>query len=407
MELTHSPQLNDLIKVFQSYLDGHADVREVLSGLSEFQKQRRALKIFFSSFIEFETKGFSDSAYVSRIQSLLEEIKKDLSGMESALKRKDKDRAKDALQAATATAEKLYVVLEKLKQEEDTAPRSSKIPMIHQIVRLGKAVSAGTFPREKFGQVIEKSLAYHDAYYQKFKEAIALRSEPYGPRTDAIRKDLKVIGSLLRQLKDEVARGAPAEKTLSALAASGDALQQSEEQMAASSELGRRIACVKCGELNPAGSRYCAKCNAVMPKETEEQRALVDVTLVDGGVHANAALVLTSTTEELKRNVERFLKTAEGKPALTKYLDGLKGKAKAAAAAFAALPVPIEIRDEDARESFQELRGEVLKQFSEFQNGIGRILAGIEEKQPDTVRTALGKAIECGSMLAQMQMLLG
>lgn len=398
-ELTGSPQLNELIRTAQGYLEGHVDghtLKDVLTATERFLLQMQAI---FQQQARFREKT---PLFLEEAPRILEHFRALGTGMaEIAGFFKTEDiyqmmRGLDRVKAAFAA---LVASLDALKAEEDAQPVYSRSPYLNLLMRLAAGVRRGTLAPDALRDALAEMLAHHRGFAAGVDRMARGGREAalYQEKRGEIQACLGEIEAGLAEAQRLLGRGEldPMTAALQHACDATERLTDIQDEFTRAEEAARLRPCFRCGTANVLQNRHCAKCGGMLPPMPiqEEDSASFDVR-VDDTIRATGH-VQTELTQRLGNAVHDVKMRRIDTAAFARELDAVATRVAQGRREFECLAVPGNLAEEE-REAVEQTREAMRVGIQEMEEGLALLRTYVVDGNPAHLELGLEAAL-CGA----------
>ena len=394
MELTASPQINELIRTANRFTEGLVDavtLREAITVTDTFLQQMAMLYQQQTRFRE-RTPTFLQQAPI--IVAQFAEGRAGLQQMAVFFENDDPYQLIRGLERLKAAFNWVATCLEALRLEEESFPRWSRSPYMNTLLRLAAGARNGLIPADALHDALGGMIAQHQRFAAGMDQMARTRREAATYQENRLE---------LHALMEQIERGlveayhAPnidsAWAALSGAQAATERLYDIQERFKEAEESARTRPCFRCGTANPTQNKHCAKCGGVMPPMPmleEEETSTVDFHYEDSiRAVGHVQTELTGKLSEAARDVQ--VRRID-KETFRRKLEECLGKVLHGKREFELLPVPNKLNDTE-REALEAARETMRAGIREMQEGIEKMRLYVVDGNPAHLEHGLESAL--------------
>lgn len=184
------------------------------------------------------------------------------------------DRAAVALGTPSAAAEIRRACEEvEVTLLHDVAPPAPPRSWLEAVLVSARGYFRGELPGDLVLEALEALETRLVLGYQQFETAAEGAGPEFAAELDRARDRFALLNEALDNVRQAVTAGGSPEPWLATLETAGQGLQESQAFFEGAADRRTVVACPRCGHENPAGSRVCSACAAVLPRATGPESA--------------------------------------------------------------------------------------------------------------------------------------
>jgi hypothetical protein len=398
-ELSRSPYLNDLIQAARAARDDPS--KENQRALAERLK-------FMAEFTEMLVRTYAGSLKVRPNTPLARQVRpvieKNFNALKDALRLVNRwftegrpEQLEKGCSAARQAVEALFESFEQLRQEEEKMPIFSSSPYVHELVRVALGVASGEFPAEALKEKLDWMRERWRTFRKDFEEWCRAPAE--SPAVEQLLPQARAPLDQMGQALDEMAlyfadrKKEHLKKGCEGLIASSEKLISAHEKIVAAVSV---VRCPRCGAENPAGSRLCGSCSAVLPTLPRGPQSTVEV--AEGPRRPSFTHLA-----RLENAVEAALQGSADPAQLRQTVEWFAQKARQGRRQFEAMPLPDSYPSEELRMASERARGLMDKGTRRLIEGVERLESYFKDPQRSHLEEGLALVREGADLIFEAQ----
>jgi hypothetical protein len=407
MELSRSPQFNEVIKQCRGVLEGTALPEDLKKSIKEMNNLRRQMQNFFTFSRDYQEKDSPYFKEAAGVDGGFASLKKGLVDMYEYFNDGKTEHLTRGLEEASAALEQLFAAFDRLKAAEEKAPVYSPSPAMNELMRVGYGVVKGSISPQAFRARLEGMMQFHQEFARSVEQAKPLKAERelYEERKAAMREAFQEVWLGLNECSLFFSDGnmSHIDGGLKRAGAATEKLLAIERELKAAVEAPKMKLCFRCGAPNEMTFRFCTKCKAQFPPLTPAESPSVDVRLEEGGVAA-AGHAMTESTAKLMEIVEKIQKKTAGPAALKQVIEEMRRKADTARRDLDRLERPRDVKDAEVIELMSTTEETLRRGIAEFSEGIEQMAFYLADENPSALTSGLERALLGADKIFQVQM---
>jgi len=409
-ELTRSPYYNEIIKGIKLVCEDNfssPSVAELLGSIKFMAQFNKDIKDIYGRRKLIQTDGMIKEN--SNIEKNFRDMDNILLNMSVQIKSRQKDALLEEMNKGKDVISLLFKSFDEIERFEEAAPKYSTNPMLNELIRVSEGVIQGKFPAEPLRDMLEDFSKKVTGAFEEFnllkkaaesylEEEINRTAISYEELIEAINKAKKFF-----QNKDK----GQLKHAMELIKEQGENLIESQKILEAEKKEPSTKSCLRCGTVNPEGTKICIKCKMAIPDfSSSRPSSQLDIRLQGDDVMPANGSPMTENIYRLSRAIEDYQAGNITKEAMGATIEWLEKKIVQGRKQFEGQkkkkPASIPEKDRAIMEEMQEL---TEKGISEFEDAIKDFKNFLKTEQENLLNKGLEKAIEAGDKLYRVQTL--